>query len=197
MCSSDLSGGQTMNPSTEDILRAVNQTPAETVFVFPNNKNIIMAAEQCAPLTTKKVVVVPTKTVPQGVSAMMRLSPDGTPESLAEDFSEAIASVHTAQVTYAARDSEFDGHDIHAGEYLTLMDGALVGSFSDASVLVEKLGKAIAPLNPEFITVYYGEEVKNGDAEEFSEALSKLFPDSETSLIQGGQPVYYYIIAVE
>ncbi len=192
-----VSGGQTMNPSTEDILRAVNLTPAETVFVFPNNKNIIMAAEQCIPLTTKKVIVIPTKTVPQGVSAMMRLSPDVSPDALTADFTEAIAAVHTAQVTYAARDSEFDGCDIHAGEYLTLMDGALVGSYAETDLLVEKLSLAIKPLNPEFITLYYGEEVADEDAEAFSQKFAALFPDAETSLIRGGQPVYYYIISVE
>ena len=192
-----VSGGQTMNPSTEDILRAVNLTPAETVFVFPNNKNIIMAAEQCAPLTTKKVIVIPTKTVPQGVSAMMRLSPDSTPEALTEDFQDAIAGVHTAQVTYAARDSEFDGHTIHAGEFLTLMDSSLVGSFGDTTELLGKLEEAIKPLNPEFITLYYGSDVSEADASAFSEGLAARFPDAETALIRGGQPVYYYIISVE
>ena len=192
-----VSGGQTMNPSTEDILRAVNLTPAETVFVFPNNKNIIMAAEQCIPMTTKRVIVIPTKTVPQGVSAMMRLSPDMSPEALTADFTEAIATVHTAQVTYAARDSEFDGCDIHAGEYLTLMDGALVGSYAETDLVVEKLSLAIKPLNPEFITLYYGEEVADEAAETFSQKISEFFPDAEISLIRGGQPVYYYIISVE
>ena len=192
-----VSGGQTMNPSTEDILRAVNLTPAETVFVFPNNKNIIMAAEQCAPLTTKKVIVIPTKTIPQGVSAMMRLSPDSPPEALTEEFNEAIGTVHTAQVTYAARDSEFDGHTIQAGEYLTLMDGALVGSFSDTSEMIDRLAETITPLNPEFVTVYYGEGVDEAGAQSFSDGLGANFAEAETSLIRGGQPVYYYIISVE
>jgi hypothetical protein len=192
-----VSGGQTMNPSTEDILRAVNLVPADTVFVFPNNKNIIMAAEQCAPLTTKTVIVVPSKTIPQGVSAMMRLSPDSTPEALTQDFAEALETVHTAQVTYAARDSDFDGHDIHAGEYLTLMDGALVGSFASTQEVVEGLAQVIGPLNPEFVTVYYGQDVSDEDAEAFSQALGQGFAEAETSLIPGGQPVYYYIISVE
>jgi hypothetical protein len=192
-----VSGGQTMNPSTEDILRAVNLVPAETVFVFPNNKNIIMAAEQCDPLTTKTVIVVPTKTIPQGVSAMMRLSPDSSPEALMEDFNDALGSVHTAQVTYAARDSDFDGHDIHAGEYLTLLDGALVGSFASTEEVVSHLADVIAPLDPEFVTVYYGQDVSDGDAQIFSEALGARFDQAETSLIPGGQPVYYYIISVE
>ena len=192
-----VSGGQTMNPSTEDILRAVNLTPAETVFIFPNNKNIIMAAEQCAPLTTKKVIVIPTTTVPQGVSAMMRLSPDSDPEALTADFNNAIGTVHTALVTYAARDSEFDGHTIHAGEYLTLMDGALVGSFSVGKDLVQNLSEAIAPHEPEFITIYYGQEVPEKLANRFCDELGANFPDTETSLISGGQPVYYYIISGE
>ena len=192
-----VSGGQTMNPATEDILRAVNLTPAETVFVFPNNKNIIMAAEQCIPLTTKRVIVIPSRTVCQGISAMMRLSPDSEPEALEADFKEALETVHTIQVTYAARDSEFDGHVIHAGEYLTLMDGQLVGSFADTNQLVSNLTPAISPFEPEFVTVYYGEEVAEKDAEIFSDALAAGFPDTETSLIRGGQPVYYYMISVE
>ncbi len=192
-----VSGGQTMNPATEDILRAVNLTPAKTVFVFPNNKNIIMAAEQCQPLTTKRVIVIPTKTIPQGISAMMRLSPDSEPEALEADFREAIDGVHTALVTYAARDSEFDGHEIHAGEYLTLMDGALVGSFADAADVVTGLQEVIAPLSPEFITIYTGLDVAEDAAQSFCESLGGHFPECETSVINGGQPVYYYIISVE
>ena len=192
-----VAGGQTMNPATEDILRAVNLTPAETVFVFPNNKNIIMAAEQCIPMTTKKVIVIPSRSVCQGISAMMRLTPDGDPEALEAEFKEALETVHTIQITYAARDSEFDGHTIKAGEYLTLMDGQLVGSFADTEQLVSSLNPAISPLEPEFVTVYYGADVPQQDAQAFSDALAAGLPDSETSLIRGGQPVYYYMISVE
>ena len=192
-----VSGGQTMNPATEDILRAVNLTPAETVFVFPNNKNIIMAAEQCIPLTTKKVIVIPSRTVCQGISAMMRLTPDGDPAELEADFKDALESVHTIQITYAARDSEFDGHSIKAGEYLTLMDGQLVGSFADTEALVNAINPTISELEPEFVTVYYGQDVEESDAESFSGALAEQLPDAETSLIRGGQPVYYYMISVE
>ncbi len=192
-----VSGGQTMNPATEDILRAVNLTPADTVFVFPNNKNIIMAAEQCVPLTTKKVIVIPSRTVCQGISAMMRLSPDSDEQTLEREFNDALQTVHTIQVTYAARDSEFDGHTIKAGEYLTLMDGQLVGSFADTASLVDGLDPAIADLSPEFVTVYYGADVAEKDAEDFSGALGAKLPDAETSLIRGGQPVYYYMISVE
>ena len=138
-CDRIVTGGQTMNPSTEDILREVDRTPAETVFVFPNNKNIIMAAEQCVPLTEKKVIVVPTKTVPQGIAAMLNLDLSADEETILATFSEVIAGVHTAQVTYAARDSEFDGHAIRAGEYLGLLDGALLGSWESVDALAAKL----------------------------------------------------------
>ena len=161
-----VTGGQTMNPSTDDILKAVNRTPASTVFVFPNNKNIIMAAEQCVPLTEKRVIVMPTKTVPQGISAMLNFSPDETEESLVGAMGEAVGNVHTAMVTYAARDSDFDGHSIHAGEYLALLDGALIGSYADTAVLFEELAKAVDEFRPEFITVYYGEDVREDDAPE-------------------------------
>ena len=128
-----VTGGQTMNPSTDDLLREINRTPASTVFVFPNNKNIIMAAEQCIPLTEKRVVVMPTKTVPQGISALLNFNPGESEEQLVEDMKAAMSQVHTAMVTYAARDSDFDGHSIHAGEYLALLDGALLGSYISSS----------------------------------------------------------------
>ena len=192
-----VTGGQTMNPSTDDILRAVNRTPASTVFVFPNNKNIIMAAEQCIPLTEKRVVVMPTKTVPQGISAMLNFSPDESEESLVGAMGEAIDSVHTAMVTYAARDSDFDGHSIHAGEYLALLDGALLGSYSSEKTLLKELSWAFDEFNPEFITVYYGEGVDKQAADEASETIAGCFPDAEVSVVDGGQPVYYYMISVE
>ena len=192
-----ISGGQTMNPSTEDILKVINATPAETVFVFPNNKNIIMAAQQCQPLTDKKVVVVPTTTVPQGISALLMMDSADTAEALTEAFTEAASGVHTAQVTYAARDSDIDGHDIHAGEYLALMDGALVGSYTDQAVMAQAVADAIKAVDPSLITVYYGEDVKEADAEKISDIIGKDFPDAEISLINGGQPVYYYMISAE
>ena len=183
--------------STDDILKAVNRTPASTVFVFPNNKNIIMAAEQCVPLTEKRVIVMPTKTVPQGISAMLNFSPDETEESLVGAMGEAVGNVHTAMVTYAARDSDFDGHSIHAGEYLALLDGALIGSYADTAVLFEELAKAVDEFRPEFITVYYGEDVREDDAETAAGSLRASFPDAEVSVVNGGQPVYYYMISVE
>ena len=192
-----VTGGQTMNPSTEDILKAVERTPAETVFVLPNNKNIIMAAEQCAPLSSKRVVVVPTKTVPQGITALLSLDEGSTAEDIASDMEEAIQGVHTALVTYAARDSEFDGHDIHAGEYLALLDGALIGSFSSLDRLIEELSAAADALCPSVISVYYGEDVEESDAEATAGSFGAHFPDAELTVVNGGQPVYYYMISIE
>ena len=192
-----VTGGQTMNPSTDDILKAINRTPARTVFVFPNNKNIIMAAEQCVDLTEKHVIVMPTKTVPQGITALMNFIPDEPEESLVGAMGESIGSVHTAMVTYAARNSDFDGHDIHAGEYLALLDGALLGSYTDLNRLFTELGEVCRQFNPEFINVYYGEDVEQADAEAAGAALNELLPEVEIVVVDGGQPVYYYMISVE
>ena len=193
-----VTGGQTMNPSTEDILKEINRTPAEVVFVLPNNKNIIMAAEQSIPLCEDKtVVVIPTKTVPQGITALLNFDPDKEISDIAEAMNESIESVHTAQVTYAARDSDFDGHDIHAGEYLALLDGALIGSFSDFAELLQTVSDTVEDLEPEIISVYYGEDVRETDAEEVGVALENAFPDADVSVVNGGQPVYYYMISIE
>ena len=193
-----VTGGQTMNPSTDDILREINKTPAETVFVLPNNKNIIMAAEQTAELVKdKRVIVIPTKTVPQGISALLNFNIDENEEPIVSAMKEAAANVHTAMITYAARDSDFDGHDIHAGEYLALLDGALLGSYADEKTLIDELGGAFGKYAPELITVYYGEGVKADAAEATAAALTDLFPDAELSVVDGGQPVYYYMISVE
>ncbi len=192
-----VTGGQTMNPSTDDILQAVNRTPASTVFVLPNNKNIIMAAEQCVPLTEKKVIVLPTKTIPQGVSAMLNFVVDEPEESLVGAMGDAIGNVHTAMVTYAARDSDFDGHAIHAGEYLALLDGSLIGSYANIKTLFKELSWAFDDFRPEFITVYYGEDVTEEEADTAAETITGNFPDAEVSVVDGGQPVYYYMISVE
>ena len=192
-----VTGGQTMNPSTQDILREVNLTPAETVFVFPNNKNIIMAAEQCVPLTEKKVVVVPTKTVPQGVSAMLNLDTYASEEEIGRTFRGVIDSVHTAQITYAARDSEFDGHSIRAGEFLGLLDGTLLGSYTQVDELFSVLCGELKKLSPEFISVYYGSDVTGEDADRAAGLIGEAFPDAELSVVNGGQPVYYYMISAE
>ena len=192
-----VTGGQTMNPSTEDILTEVNKTPAETVFVLPNNKNIVMAAEQCARLTDKNVVVVPTKTVPQGVAAMLAFDADQSAEEIAAGLQEAASAVHTVLVTYAARDSDFDGHDIHAGEYLALLDGALVGNYTDFSELMGAIAGAAAPLEPEIISVYYGADVTESDAARVGKSMEAAFEDADVNVVSGGQPVYYYMISLE
>ena len=192
-----VTGGQTMNPSTDDILKEINRTPANTVFVLPNNKNIIMAAEQCVRLSDKKVIIIPTRTVPQGISAMLNFNPEETEENLIAAMNEAAGNVHTAMVTYAARDSDFDGHEIHAGEYLALLDGALLGSYSSEKTLFKELSWAFDELSPEFITVYYGSDVAEDKANEAAETVIGCFPDAEVSVVNGGQPVYYYMISVE
>ena len=192
-----VTGGQTMNPSTDDILKMVNTTPASTVFVFPNNKNIIMAAQQCQPLTEKKVVVIETKTIPQGISALLNFNPDEEEQVLVDTMNEAIQNVHTAMVTYAARDSDFDGHKIKSGEYLALLDGALIGSYTDEDTLFEQLGCAIDKFSPEFVTVYYGEDVNEDGANKLAQTIEGKFSDAEVSVVNGGQPVYYYMISIE
>ena len=192
-----IEGGQTMNPSTQDILLQINRTPAEIVFVFPNNKNIIMAAEQCIPLSEKKVVVIPTKNVPQGVSAMLALDTYAEEDECVATLTETAERVHVASVTYAARDSEFDGHSIKAGEYLALLDGALLGSFTELPVLMEVVCDRLKSYDPELISVYYGEDVSEDGAAAVSETISAQIPDAEVSVVSGGQPVYYFWIAAE
>ena len=192
-----VTGGQTMNPSTEDILTEVNKTPAEIVFVLPNNKNIIMAAQQCIPLSDKKVIVIPTKTVPQGITAMLSFDPSSAEDVIEAEMSAAIESVHTAQVTYAARDSDFDGHDIHKGEYLALMDGALLGSNADLDKVLLTIADAATDLDPEIVSIYYGEDVKADAAQHAAELIGGRLPMSDVNVVDGGQPVYYYMISFE
>ena len=192
-----VTGGQTMNPSTEDILKQVERIPAATVFVLPNNKNIIMAAQQCQPLTEKKVVVIPTGTVPQGISAAVAFDAFEDAESNEQAMKEAAAAVSTAQITYAARDSEFDGHTIRAGEYLSLLDGTLAANDADIDVVVRKTLEKISEKEPELITVYYGEDVDETAAANVTQAAEDLMPDAEISVLSGGQPVYYYVISAE
>ena len=192
-----ISGGQTMNPSTQDILEAVNKVPAETVFVLPNNKNIIMAAQQVDALTPKKVIVIPSKTVPQGITAMLSFNPDGAAEENEAALTEALATVETMQITYAARNSDFDGHDIHEGDYLALYGSALFGTSRDVKVLLRSLAKKVKASGKEYITIYYSENVKERHAQKAVDIFSQICPDAEVNLINGGQPVYYYLISAE
>ena len=192
-----ISGGQTMNPSTQDILEAVNKVPAETVFVLPNNKNIIMAAEQVDALTPKHVVVVPSKTVPQGVTAMLSFNPEGEEAENLEAMTEALGTVDTMQITYAARNSDFDGYDIHEGDYLALYGSQLFGTSQDIKVLLKSLAQKVRDDGKEYVTIYYGADVKEKHAQKAADLFAEICPDADVNLLCGGQPVYYYMISAE
>ena len=192
-----ISGGQTMNPSTESILTEINKVPAEVVYVLPNNKNIVMAAQQCVGLTDKEVIVVPTNTIPQGITAMMNIDTELEPRDLMDAMAEAADGVSTAQITYAARNSDFDGFTINEGDYLALMNGKLFGTDKDITALLKDLAQEAAEKNAEFVTLFYGEDVTDEQAQEAEAIFSATCPDAELSLIPGGQPVYYYIISIE
>ena len=196
-CDRIVSGGQTMNPSTQDILSEINKTPAEIVFVLPNNKNIIMAAEQTVPLTEKKVVVIPSKSVPQGVTAMLSFDPDGSLEDNQEAMTEALATVETMQITYAARNSDFDGYEIHEGDYLALYGGALFGTDTDIAVLLKGLAERVQADEREFINIYAGADTTAEQAQQAVEIFTEVCPDAEINLVDGGQPVYYFMISAE
>ena len=192
-----ISGGQTMNPSTQDILEAVNKVPAETVFVLPNNKNIIMAAQQVDGLTPKNVVVIPSKTVPQGVTAMLNFDPEGTVEANTEAMTAALTTVETMQITYAARISDFDGYDIHEGDYLAMVGSSLFGTSQDINVLLRSLAEKVRDEGKEYVTIYYGCDTKEKYAQKTADLFADICPQAEVNLINGGQPVYYYLISAE
>ncbi|MFR8455767.1 MAG: DAK2 domain-containing protein [Oscillospiraceae bacterium] len=193
-----VSGGQTMNPSTEAILREVNHTPSEIVFVLPNNKNIVMAAQQCVGLTEKQVIVVPTHSIPQGISAMMSVdTAEEDPQAILAAMTEAAAAVTTAQITYAARNSDFDGFAINEGDYLALLDGKLFGTERDITSLLTRLAALAAEREAAFVTLFYGEGVSQEEAEAAQALFTKACPETEVSLLSGGQPVYYYTISIE
>lgn len=193
-----VSGGQTMNPSTEAILREVNHTPSEIVFVLPNNKNIVMAAQQCVGLTEKQVIVVPTHSIPQGISAMMSVdTAEEDPQAILAAMTEAAAAVTTAQITYAARNSDFDGFAINEGDYLALLDGKLFGTERDITSLLTRLAALAAEQEAAFVTLFYGEGVSQEEAEAAQALFTEACPETEVSLLSGGQPVYYYTISIE
>jgi DAK2 domain fusion protein YloV len=193
-----VSGGQTMNPSTEAILREVNHTPSEIVFVLPNNKNIVMAAQQCVGLTEKQVIVVPTHSIPQGISAMMSVdTAEEDPQAILAAMTEAAAAVTTAQITYAARNSDFDGFAINEGDYLALLDGKLFGTERDITSLLTRLAALAAEREAAFVTLFYGEGVSQEEAETAQALFTEACPETEISLLSGGQPVYYYTISIE
>ena len=193
-----ISGGQTMNPSTEDILKQIRKTPAEIVYVLPNNKNIIMAAQQCVDLVEdKKVIVLQAKTVPQGISAMIAMDPDGEEADNTAAMEAAMAGVTTMEVTYAARDSEFDGTAIHAGDYLLLVDNQLFGTEKNLDAALDRLAQESAQRGGEFISIFYGEGVQAGEAEGAQAKFEAACPEAEITTLEGGQPVYHYLISVE
>ena len=193
-----ISGGQTMNPSTEDILREIYRTPAHVVYVLPNNKNIIMAAEQCVRLCEDKtVVVLPTKTVPQGIAAMLAVDPDAGREELTQIMTEAAQRVRTAEITYAARDSDFDGFAIKEGDYLALMEHQLFGTDRDLDALLDRLARSEDIQSAEFLSIFYGEDVTEEQAQEAAQKFTDACPNAEVNLLPGGQPVYYYMISAE
>ena len=191
-------GGQTMNPSTEDILKEIDATPAEIVYVLPNNKNIIMAAQQCVHLCEdKKVVVLQTKTVPQGISAMLAADPDASEEDNTSAMTEAFSRVRTSEITYAARDSDFGGFAIKQGDYLALEEHQLFGTDQDLEALLDRLAHAQSHQDAEFISLFYGEDVTEEQAQKAEAIFAAACPNAEVSLLPGGQPVYYYMISAE
>ena len=191
-------GGQTMNPSTEDILKEIEATPAEIVYVLPNNKNIIMAAQQCVGLCKdKKIVVLPTKTVPQGISALLSADPEATEEENTASMTEAFQRVRTSEVTYAARDSDFGGTEIHQGDYLALEEHQLFGTDQDLERLLDRLAHSDSHQRAEFISIFSGADVTEDQARRAEEIFAAACPQAEISLLPGGQPVYYYMISAE
>ena len=197
-CDNIVSGGQTMNPSTEDILAAIQATPAKNVFVLPNNKNIVMAAVQAAEIADRNVVVIPSKTVPQGISAMLSYDCDSSLEENTEAMNEALSSVTTGQVTFAARDSDFDGHKIKEGELLAMKEGKMLYTGKDMDIVCGRLAKSLVSKETSMVTIYYGEDITEEQAEAIRTVIEGKLPNSiEVNTIYGGQPVYYYIISAE
>ncbi|CAB1241468.1 MAG: DAK2 domain-containing protein [Clostridiales bacterium] len=198
-CTHVVSGGQTMNPSTEDILEAVKATPAKNVMILPNNKNIIMAAEQCIPLVTdRKVIVLPTRTIPQGLSAMLSYDPESTTEENSVKMMEAAGNVNTGMVTFAARDSEFGGHKMKQGDILGLENGKMKLIEKDYVHTCSKLTRSMVNRATSFITIIYGQDVTEEQANDaYNRIKSHVSSDIEVTLVNGGQPVYYFIISVE
>jgi len=192
-----ITGGQTMNPSTEDILEKIASAPSDTVFVLPNNKNIIMAADQCVPLTDKRVIVIPTKSIPQGVSAMLSIDGIEDIDEMTDVMKDAIKKVHTALVTTAARNSVFDGQKIKKGSHLALVDDVLTVSSFDFSTVISSVADALSAFEPEYITIFTGEGAQEKEIKEVSEFIGSFAPDVEVAIIDGGQPVYRYIVSAE
>ena len=193
-----IEGGQTMNPSTEDMLNAIAEVNADTIFIFPNNKNIILAANQAQALTEdKKIIVIPTKTVPQGISAIISFDATKTPEENAEEMTEAMSLVKTGQVTYAVRDTHIDDKEIKEGNIMGIGDHSILAVGEDIAEITKETIRLMTDEDSELISVYYGEDISSEDAEALGEELQELYPDCEVEVYDGGQPIYYYVVSVE
>lgn len=187
-----------MNPSTEDFVDAIEKVNADNVYIFPNNKNIILAAEQSKYLIEdKNVIVIPSKSVPQGITAMINYLYDNSPEENTEGMTEALGTVKTGQVTYAVRDTSIDGFDIRQNDIMGLDDKTIKAVGTDINEVTAELAKQMIDDNSTFVTVYYGEDINEDKANELSKVLSEEYPDIEIEVHQGNQPIYYYIISVE
>ncbi len=193
-----IEGGQTMNPSTEDMLNAIEKVNAKTIYIFPNNKNIILAANQARDLTEdKEIIVVPTKTIPQGISAMISFVPEKGGEENLASMTDAISRVKTGQITYAVRDTRIDDKEIHEGDIMGISDAGILAVGRDRLQVAEEMVAEMVDEESEIISVYYGEDVSEEDAEALSDSLTEKYPECEVELNQGGQPIYYYLISVE
>lgn len=193
-----IEGGQTMNPSTEDMLNAIDQVNADTVFIFPNNKNIILAANQAKSLVEdKEIIVIPTKTVPQGITAIINFMPDADAKTNEEAMLEEIKNVKTGQMTYAVRDTHIDDKEIHEGDIMGIGDSGILAVGKDLEETTKELIANLVDEDSELISIYYGEEVSEEEAEKFAGEIEELYPDVDVDIQFGGQPIYYYVLAVE
>ena len=193
-----IEGGQTMNPSTEDMLNAIDRVNADTVFILPNNKNIVLAANQAKSLVEEKeIIVIPTKTVPQGITAIINFMPDADAKTNEEAMLEEIKNVKTGQVTYAVRDTHIDDREIHEGDIMGIGDSGILAVGKDLEETTKELIANLVDEDSELISIYYGEEVSEEDAEKFTEEITELYPDVDVDIQFGGQPIYYYVLAVE
>lgn len=193
-----IEGGQTMNPSTEDVLQAIAHVNAENIFIFPNNKNIILAANQARDLTEdKNIIVIPTKTIPQGITALISYVPDKTVEQNTEEMMEAMKNVKTGQITYAVRDTKIDDKEIRQGDIMGIGDHGILAVGKEIEDTAVAMVQEMADEDSEIISVYYGADVTAEDAEQFAARLEELYPDFDVELNEGGQPIYYYVVSVE
>ena len=193
-----IEGGQTMNPSTEDVLEAIAKVNAKNIFVFPNNKNIILAANQARDLTEdKNIIVIPTKTIPQGITALISYVPEKTIEENTEEMLESITAVKTGQITYAVRNTKIDEKEIHEGDIMGIGDHGILAVGQDVEKTTLETVEAMVDEDSEIISIYFGAEVSEEEAEALKEALEEKYPDFDIDVNQGGQPIYYYVISVE